>query len=48
MDISRDLYQQFKKAGVEGPADLEFALEAFGVMKNAGIQDTAELQRRFS
>ena len=38
----------FQGAGMAGSADLAFALEVFGVMKNAGIQDTAELQRRLS
>ena len=38
----------FQGAGMARPADLAFALEAFGVMKNAGIQDTAELRRRLS
>ena len=38
----------FQGAGMASSADLAFALEAFGVMKNAGIQDTAELQRRLS
>ena len=38
----------FLDAGMAGAADLTFALEAFGVMKNSGVKDMAELRRRLA
>ena len=43
-----DYHAGFQDAGMSGPEDLAFAMESFGVLKNAGIQDTAELRRRLS